>query len=256
MYVEADDLRQILVITKNEIRKFIRGKRLLIYVVIAAAMFILASFLPYIFNESWHSAIDFLSTHLGSLNILVIIAVTLFASSTYVSEFEERTALILFTRPVKKTTIFIGKFIGCFIMEAVVLMGYYVAIGVTFPFFDDGPAISGYIASFGTIILFLFAASALASVFSVTMKKAGTAAIMTFVTMFLLISIISGSIYLSTGEMPWYMLDYAYYSVFLCIPNIDNLLIDFELVYGILTMIMWGAVATILSWVLFIRKEM
>ena len=259
MFIEADDFRQIYVIAKNEIRKFIRGRRFLIYVLLAAAIFLLISFLPYAFGEHWESTTVFLMAHFSFTFIFVVIAVTLFSSSTYVSEFEERTALILFTRPVKKTTIYIGKFIGCFIMEAVVFIGYYAAMAVaTFPFFDDAPTMGQYLTSFGCIMLFLFAASGVAALFSVVMKKAGTSAIMTFVTILLLISIVSGVIFFATSEFPWYMLDQASNAVFAAIPNVAAYmgLTDFDVVKAMYTMIAWGAATVFLSWFVFTKKEM
>jgi ABC-2 type transport system permease protein len=259
MYVEKNDIKQISVIAKNEIRKFIRGKRFLIYVILAAAVFSMITFLPFAFEKDpWASMTGFLSTHLSFISLLVILAATLFTSSTYVSEFEERTALILFTRPVKKTTIFIGKSIGCFLMGAVVLIGYYAAISVAYIFFDDAPSASQFLASLGGLMLCLFAASGVAAVFSVIMKKSGTAAIMTFVTMLLLISIISGVIYVATGEMPWYMLDQAMSIVFACIPDVAAIvgLTDFDIVNGVSALVVWGAVSTFLAWLIFTRKEM
>jgi len=258
MYVETDDLRQILVITRNEIRKFIRGKKLLIYVILAAAIFSLITFLPYALGGSWSDMSVFLTAHFAFGSFLVVLAATLFASSTYVSEFEERTALILFTRPVKKTTIYLGKFIGCFVMEAVVFIGYYIAMAVAVPFLDNTPSLGQYLASFGSIILFLFAASAVAAIFSVIMKKAGTAAIMTFVTILMLISIISQVIITATGGDAWYMLDQASNAVYASIPGVASYfgITDFDMAKGILTMIIWGAAAMFISWFLFTKKEM
>ena len=259
MFVEADDYRQIYVIAKNEIRKLIRGKRFLIYVLLAVVIFSLISFLPYALGEHWESTTMFLAAHFTFTSIFVVIAVTLFTSSTYVSEFEERTALILFTRPVKKTTIFVGKFVGCFILEAVVLLGYYAAMAVaTFPFFDDSPTMGQYLTSFGCIMLYLFAASGVAALFSVIMKKAGTSAIMTFVTVLLLISIVSGVIFFATSEFPWYMLDQAANSIYAAIPSIAVSLdvTDLDVAKAMLTMIVWGAVTVFLSWFIFTKKEM
>jgi len=258
MYVEKDDFRQIYVISKNEMRKFIRGKRFLIYVILAAAMFSLITFLPYALGGSLENMNKYLTNNFQFVSFLVVLAATLFISSTYVSEFEERTALILFTRPVKKTTIYIGKFIGCFIMEAVVLIGYYAAMAAGYLFLSDTPSAGQYLASLGCLLIFLFAATAFSAVFSVTMKRSGTAAIMTFVTILFLLSIVSGVIIISTGTTPWYMLDQASNAVYATIPGVAaNLgLVDFDLALGIAVMIVWGAVATVLSWFLFTRKEM
>ena len=258
MYVESDDIRQTFVISKNEIRKFIRGKRFLIYVILAAMVFSLITFLPYAFDEPWESTTFFLLAHNSFIYLMIILGVTLFASTTYVSEFEDRTALIVFTRPVKKTSIYLGKFIGCFIMEAIVMVGYFAAMATATLFFDSVPSISQYLTSLGCVMLFLFASSALAAIFSVTMKKSGTAAILTFFTMFLFISIITAVIARATGDTPWYMLDYASSAVFAVIPDVADMLglTDFDMTKAVATMMGWGIVSMIISWFLFTRKEM
>ncbi|MDR1404202.1 MAG: ABC transporter permease [Candidatus Methanoplasma sp.] len=259
MYIETDDIRQISVIAKNEIRKSLRGRKFLAYAVIIAMIFLLITFLPLaLMDDPWNSMTSFLVAHFSFATILVILAATIFASSTYVSEFEERTALILFTRPVKRTTIYLGKFMGCFIMEAVVFIGYYVAVCSASLFLNDSPSAGQYLASLGGILLCLLAASALAAVFSVIMRKAGMAAIMTFVTMLILLSIVSGAISIATHEMPWYMLDQAMNVAFVFIPDVaKNLgLGDFDQMKGILTLAVWGAASMFMSWLLFTRKEM
>jgi len=257
MYVERDDLRQIVVISRNEMKKFIRGRRFQIWAILAAAIFSTITFLPYVFNSPYENMAGFLSSHFSLIGLLVIIAAALFAASTYVSEFEERTALILFTRPVKKTTIYIGKFIGCFIIEAVVLIGYYAAMAVAALFLDGAPSVSQYLASFGCLMLYLFAVSAIAALFSTVMKKFGYAAVMTFFTPFMLIPIISGIIYAANGftDFPWYMLDQASIAVQACIQSIPGL-DGFSIVNGICAMMAWGAITMLLSWFVFTRKEM
>ena len=119
--VTVDDFRQMGVIAQNELRKFIRGRKILLYVLLIGLIVSLnIGFLVYYPDvlESLTGTIDkqdmMLSMYGGSLPFLILIGAVLFASYTIVSEFEERTYLLLFTRPIKKTSIFVGKFLACY----------------------------------------------------------------------------------------------------------------------------------------------
>jgi ABC-2 type transport system permease protein len=262
MYVEKDDFRQVTIIAKNEVRKFIRGKKFLIYLVLIIAVFALITFLPYLLGGSLGDTPGrVISIYISFATFLAVLAAALFASVVYVSEFEERTALILFTRPVKKTTIFIGKFLGCIALELVAIIGYYAAAGVATLAMTGGfPDIFGM--SMGYMILYTFAATGVASVFSTMMRKAGTATVMTFLTLLLFITIISQIVAVATDIDPWFMLDEAANAILTCIPEYIDMVSGTmqnvqapDAVKTVGTMLGWGIASTVLSWILFTRKE-
>ncbi|MDR1690844.1 MAG: ABC transporter permease [Candidatus Methanoplasma sp.] len=272
MYFETDDLRQSYVVAKNEIRKFIRGKRFTLYVVLIAIVFALTTALPYVFGGNiGETPGDVIASYVSFVNLLIILAATLFAAVTIVSEFEERTALILFTRPIKKTSIFIGKIVGCIVLETVMIALFYAGIAVV-SLIAAGGVSAGLLTSLGLAILFTIAASGIAMFFSSIMKKGSTSAILTFVFLLIIVSVISGAISISTD--PWFMVDQASGTIASCIPEFLEMTREMMISSGLLTpeqaatliaapdlfkasvaMVAWGAASLILSWLAFIRRE-
>jgi ABC-2 type transporter. len=256
MYVTFDDIRQVSVVAKNEMKKFIRGKRLLIYVAIAALFFALTVIVPYLLldpGEDFKVAV--LGFSIASVSMLAAIAAILFASGVIASEFEERTALILFTRPIKKTAIFLGKIIGCLVFEVVVLAGVYlVLILMTYIIVDGGVPILDLLTSLGFAIMYLMAASSVAILLSSVVKKASTSAIIAFFLLFFITGAVTGLLQVFTDIEPWFMFDYVAELMITCVPDfgmtstINNL-------ESILVSTAWIIVSLILGWIAFIRRE-
>ena len=215
--IEADDFRQMTIVAWNEMIKSIRGKKLLIFVVIVALMLALPLIISAgLGGELYQAPQNYLGNYSSFLLIILIISASLFTSTTLVSEFENRTALLIFTRPIKRTTIFVGKFIGCFILQWAVIALFYIGMtaiavifkadGFTVPFGD-------IITSFLLATLALLAISSLSALFSSLVKRSSTASILSFVMFLMIIPIIEVAILagisetLETIKFEWYMFD-------------------------------------------------
>jgi len=274
MYFGLDDLRQSYVVAGNEIKKFIRSKRFALYFIIILFIFVLITAMALVFRQEGlgNTPGEVLANYVGYVFLLVIVAATLFASVVIVSEFEERTALILFTKPIKRTSIFIGKVVGCLVLESIMIIILYIALVIVSLAIGGGGGElpSELPTSFGLALLYMFAASSVAVFISATMKKSSTCAILTFVFLFIILMIISGMI----GDDSWYMLDVAANSISMVIPEFLADLNKFFLLAGnagidvsdllfkssdvftsAMVMIGWGAVSLILAWIAFIKRE-
>ena len=278
MYIELDDFRQSYVVAKNEMRKFVRGKRFTLYVALIAAVFSLITFLPYLLGGSLgETPGEVIASYVSFISFIVILAATLFASVVIVSEFEERTALILFTRPVKKTSIFVGKVMGCLLLETVMIVLFYVGMAVT-SMIVAGSVDKELLISLGLTFLFIVATSGVAVFISSVMKKGSTCAILTFVFLLLILPILTQVVSGATSVDTWFMLDQTSDAIATCIPayvdqmnamiqNIidhmglpeeafDRMMIKApDLVKTVGTMIGWSVVSLVLAWIAFIRRE-
>jgi len=272
MYFGLDDLRQSYVVAGNEIKKFIRSKRFTIYVVLIFLVLFITTVMTLLFQDEGlgETPGEVMANYMIYINLMVVVAATLFASVVIVSEFEERTALILFTKPVKRTSIFIGKVVGCIILESIMIIVLYVLLAIIVMAIGGGIP-SEFMLSLGLALVYLVAASSVAIFLSAVMKKGSTSAIITFFFLFLFLRIFSTAI----GDNNWFMLNIASDSMATVLPEfMDNLNGPFQLVMdatGIdlskyffkasdvymstLTMIGWGAVSLILAWIAFIKRE-
>jgi ABC-type transport system involved in multi-copper enzyme maturation, permease component len=277
MYATGDDFRQIYVVAKNEITKFVRGKRFTLYVALILIIFALITALPYLVgNDLGSTPGEVLARYVDSISFLVVLAATLFASITIVSEFEERTALILFTRPIKKTSIFLGKIIGCIVLEITMIVAFYAAMAAVV-FIVGGAIPAELLISLSMALLFVFAASSIAILISSVMKKGSTCSILTFVLLLMIIPVISFAMGAADIDT-WFMLNTASESMATSIPeyveinnagleeyadifeqlgmNMERFIIQApDLLKTSATMLAWGIVALVLAWAAFIRRE-
>ena len=265
MYVAVDDFRQVGVIAKNEFRKFVRGRKILLYIllvglIVALNVYFLNGSVILEYFESMDKSDLVLYLHTSSVSFLVLIGAVLFASYTIVSEFEERTYLLLFTRPVKKTSIFVGKFLACYAIVTIMVLIYY-GISALHSF-----AVAGAVSSAMGYTLFLtlidiFALSGMAMLFSTLVKRGSVSALMTFFVILMVPSIIlalmifKDPLLMSGGtayqlENYWYLINVAESAIPEVVLNIN-----LSLAMPILSMFLWGAIPLTAAWAVFLNKE-
>ena len=268
-YIERDDLRQTYVVAKNEAYKFVKGKRFLVYIAFMAVIFCLVTLIPYALGDNpGETKGEVITNYLMFVDGLALIAAALFASITLVSEYEERTALILFTRPIKKTTIFIGKFVACFALEAAMVIVYYLlTVGMSFALVGD--VSSNIPQSLGVAMTYLFAASGIAVLISALLKKSGVATVMTFLILLVIIPLVSQVMQSVGGIDTWFIIDSNH--MLHCIPDyvetvnnsfgdiISEMVVDFVKYVppgrSALVGIAWGGVSCVAAWGAFLKKE-
>lgn len=217
----SDDFRQAYVVAKNEFVKYLRGRKIVLVGLILLLVWGLITALPILFNQSL-TAEEHFSTYMSFVYLLVVIISALFASGVISSEYEERTALIVFTRPIKKWPIFIGKLFSALMLGIAAIVFYYLLSIVTvFVYTQTIPP--NVLLSLAFAILYIFAATGVAMMFSSLVKKSGTSAILTFFFLFLITNIIYGT--LSGFEIEaWYMIDYVYSHISNAIVNGMNVI--------------------------------
>ena len=216
----VSDLVQIGVVTKNELVKCVRGRKFLISLAIVGVVFVLITLLQ-IALGTWDSLKGnlgmFVDAYLDNISIVIALVVALLSSTAIVSEFEERTALVLFTRPIRRTSILAGKILACFLIESAIILGYYILaciVGVV----QVGSLSTSLITSYLIAILYAFAASGIAFVISSFFKKGSVCTIIALLVLVVILPIAS-SMAGSTGSDSWYMMDDAGSTSYKCIPE-------------------------------------
>lgn len=120
-----EDLRQALIVSRYEALKFLSGYKLLIFGIIMITSLLLLSIANIIFMDD-PTVNSVYSSFISFVSLLALLGATLFTSTTLSSEFEERTALVLFTKPIKKSSIFLGNILIAFALNVVIFAIYYV----------------------------------------------------------------------------------------------------------------------------------
>ena len=216
----VSDFVQIGVVTKNEMIKCVRGKKFLISLAIVGIVFILITLLQFAMG-TWDSMKDnmglFVDVYFSNLPLVIALVVALLSSVAIVSEFEERTALILFTRPIRRTTILVGKIISCLVIEAAIILGYYILASIV-GFIQVGSLSGSIVESYFIAVLYAFAASGIAFIISSFFKKGSVCTIIAMLVLVLVLPITTSMIG-SGGSEGWYMMDDAGSSMYKCVPE-------------------------------------
>lgn len=203
-----DDLRQAGVVMNQEFRKYLRGKKLIGFILLIVLIHVLIySIYTFSILSFPSESREFILLYVRFVKILAIVAVAVFSSSLLVSEYEERTGLLLFTRPIKKETIFAGKFLAGFFVSALMIVIYYLIVSVMS--YSITGSIYGQIwASLGLVIAYTFGATGIAMLLSACYKKSNTATSATIIILLIVGTFVS-QLFSGNGVEPWIGLTYS-----------------------------------------------
>jgi ABC-2 type transport system permease protein len=204
----SDDLRQIGVVTKYELLKHLRSKRFFVFIGISALMFILMTALSFILDGKLPGdPKEFMKLYIAPVHIMVVIGVALICASSIASEFEERTALLMFPRPMKKTAFFTGKMLSSFIACGAVIVVYY-AVCIVVSLISTGGLDVNTFGSLGMAMLVMLGTGGFALLMSSLFRKSSTAVIVTIAALLLVFNMIDGIMMMNNVE-PFFSITYA-----------------------------------------------
>lgn len=263
----TDDIRQAYVVAKNEIKKFMVGKKIILFGLLVFALEALNLIVPYVWGDGFDTSLDVTEALLGNITLFIVIAAILFTATSIVSEFEERTALVLFTKPIRKWSIFVGKLgASIAIMVAFLLIIYIYTAIVCLAACGDLP--TEFFTSLGLAVCGAVGTSGLAILLSSLAKKGSTASILTLVVYLLILSMV-GALISTYGDVDtWWMLNDSMNSITDCLKGV--LVIDdygppiishyelvpaAELARSAGVMWVWGIVTAVAGFFLFKRKD-
>ncbi|MDR0778925.1 MAG: ABC transporter permease [Methanomassiliicoccaceae archaeon] len=265
----SDDLRQIGVVTKYEILTHVRSRKMLVFVAVAVLLLALITLLSYVLDGGLpDNSKELLEQYISWVSLFMIIGVSLFCASTIASEFEERTALLMFPRPIKKTSFFLGKVLACYILCGAIVVLYYLVIMIL-SILNTGDLDANIFGSLGMAVMFMVGAGGFALLMSSIFKRGATAIIITIVVLLMVFSIVDQMLSLF-GVEPVFSVTYAAKDIINYVAQ-NPLVTDIDLSdYGtdfrfkdynpthtmaFSIMAIWAVVTTAISAFLFKRKE-
>jgi len=200
----ASPVAQVVTVASYEIRKYIRGRRLLGILILVGLIVGLFLGLPPALGISYASTPNaFVSTFATFASLLVILGGVLFAADALVSEYEKRTGYFLFPNPVRREVLVVGKIAASLIVCAAVLTLYYgaaaiAALAVTHSLtWDVG-------LSYFYALAYMTAVVGIAYLISSLLKSTVAATVLTFFLFTLIFSIVGGILPLAKIE-PWFI---------------------------------------------------
>lgn len=202
----TSDLRDMWLSAGFEIKKHIRRKRLYIALGLAVAIPFLFYLVPILSGGDFDdTAVDFASSSLGFVNILIIISAAIFVGDAISGDFEKKTGLLLFPTPQRKTSIFIGKYLAAMGSVFLVISMYYLVLVLEIIQIYGASALSlEFLKSF--LLALLYSTSILSVIFflSSIMKKSITSSLTGFFLLMMVMPILSMLLRAADVD-PWFM---------------------------------------------------
>lgn len=203
------DLQQIVTVTRYDIFKHLRSRRLIGLLIIEIVLIVLLLLVPPLVGNPYpKDPAQFVSSITSTFTtILIVIAVTMFAADAISTEYQNRTGYLLFPNPVKKEVIYLGKFLSTFLIAVLaVTIWYWIPILA-------GLAVTGSIStlaieSYGLALLYAIAASSLGYLISSIMKGSIGAIVLTFFLLLMILPISDALVGTLGGVEPGYSLTY------------------------------------------------
>ena len=210
---------------------------------------------------------DFESGFLSFAQILIVIAATFFGADAIVGEYQNRTGYLMFPNPVKRETLFLGKYAASMTAGILVMVVFYASI-ILLSVFTVGAIDNDIGLSFAYALEFTVVAMAIAYLISSIMKGTTGATVLTFFLFIMILPIVDsvsmfagvkleGSVTFSAGVIQYILSDpypvdttmdvgagftlHSYYPD----PGLAALI-----------MLIYAVVAVVISLVLFKRKEL
>jgi len=203
------DIQQIITVTRYDIFKHLRSRRLIGLLIIEVVLIALLLIVPPAVGNPYPKDPAMFVSNITStfISILIVIAVTMFAADAISTEYQNRTGYLLFPNPVKKEVIYLGKFLSTFLIAVLaVTIWYWIPILV-------GLAVTGSISvlaveSYGLALLYAIAASSLGYLISSVMKGSIGAIVLTFFLLLMILPVSDAMVGNIGGIEPSYSLTY------------------------------------------------
>lgn len=207
MLYATESLRRTFAVSKFELFRYSKGRNVLIMAAFMGIMLFALTVLPFATGKNYADGNAASMMFSFPAQVLCITMATLFAAPSLVSDFEGRASFILFTKPISRESVFLGKFLAALVTGWVMTAIYFTAsfllvAGLTGEFVTD------MFRSMFASMSYVFASAGLAMFFSSFSKRASTASILSFAVPLIMFTIISTILVMNDVET-WFMLDTA-----------------------------------------------
>ena len=192
------------VVIGYEFLKHIRRKRLYIILALTLIAELAVLILVPVLGDGFPNNIMVMAALLSIGPSMATLGAIFFAGDAIAGEFENKTGFILFTNPVKRSTLDIGKYIACYAsVLMLIVLGYLIVVISLLAIYGSVPIETG--GSFGLCLLYTGAVLSVTFFFSAVMKGSMSATVITLVFIMVITGIID-SILMMTGQPHWFML--------------------------------------------------
>jgi ABC-2 type transport system permease protein len=200
----VSEFERLRVVIGYEFMKHMRRKRLYVILGIALLAEVLVLILIPTLLDSYPKNVMVMAAMLTAGPSLAAIGAVFFAGDAIAGEFEGRTGFILFTNPIKKTTLWMGKYLAGFISVGLLIVFTYIITAISL-LVIYGEVPMEIFKSFGLCLLFAAGVLSVTFLFSSISKGSMGATVMTLVFVWVISGILE-SVLAFTNNPYWFIL--------------------------------------------------
>jgi ABC-2 type transport system permease protein len=204
---------QALLMSRYQFRDYLRSRRFLLMLSIVGIIAALLSAVVLHFRPSGliDSSASFYSNFwVGGAGILIVFAGIIFGGDAIAGEFQNKTGYFLMGLPIKRWSVYAGKYLAAFLAALLTILVYFVYLVLFAAYFMGAGAISGALfESLGLAVLYLSALLGFVFLFSSLFKSSLYAVLVVAVLFLFGFSIIQALVVGLVHIEPWFLLSYA-----------------------------------------------
>jgi ABC-2 type transport system permease protein len=207
----ASTFAQLVTMTKYSFLNYLRARRFLVMVTLVALVnVILTVAVAYTRSAVFlNSALAFYGTWWGGfIDIFILLTVVFFGGDAISGEFQNKTGYYLVPNPIRRSTIYIGKYLAAFIASTLILAlfaaftlanGLYYSMGVPTQFLE----------SFLFAWLYLLTALSVTFMFSSLFKSTSISILITILLFLFVFNVVDELSTVLLKIEPWFSITYA-----------------------------------------------
>ena len=205
-------LAQVGVVAKYNFLNYFRARRF--YVMIAIVLLI-SGLLTFVI--AWRRPAEILTTDLGFLStvwgsfisLIVILSTAFFGGDAISGEFQNRTGYFLVPNPIRRSVIYVGKWLAALAASTIIILVYAV-IGIANSLFYFGFSLPNeFYLSMLFSWIYLVAALSFAFAFSSLFKSSAIAVLMSVIMLLFVFNVIDTVAATFAGIEPWFSITYG-----------------------------------------------
>ncbi len=206
-------VEQAFLMSRYQFRDYLRAQRFILMLAIVGA--ILAILLALVGHYPPPALIAngnafFGSLWVGGSEILIIFAGIIFGGDSIAGEFQNKTGYFLMGLPIKRWSVYAGKYLAAYAASLVTILVYFVVlVGAGLYFVGSGAITTGLLGSVGLAALYLAALLGTTFLFSSMFKQSLYGVIIVAVMFLFGFAIVVDLIEGLVGITPWFIITWA-----------------------------------------------
>ncbi|MGI0071633.1 MAG: ABC transporter permease [Thermoplasmata archaeon] len=204
---------QVLLMSRYQFRDYLRSRRFVLMMsIVAAICAIFISLIAYYRPASLIATGQafYGSLFVGGVEILIIFAAIIYGGDAIAGEFQNRTGYFLMGLPIKRWTVYAGKYLAAFAASLVTIFVYLIVVVLAGGYFVGVGSISaGVFGSFVLAALYLGAVLGTTFLFSSLFKTSMYGVIIVAIMFLFGFSLLEGLVEGLVGITPWFIITWA-----------------------------------------------